>query len=136
MRPKKIFPAIWTKFCTSNKENKTLPSYDEASKTPQAPKELKRIASKIPQWKWSTLECREWLRAVHVVYFNFGLDEAAAGANKFEGCGSSLYMKSIIGWLNLFGERGAGIYGILLALRHKRGAVPSIINLSSNVLPL
>ena len=111
-------------------ENKSLPSYTEASKTPSVPKEIRKMASKTPQWKWSTHECHEWLRAVYVVYFNYSLDEADAAAKKFEGFGPNLYLLTPQGWITLLGDKGAGLRAMLIGLRHKRGAVPSQVKLN------
>jgi hypothetical protein len=121
----RILQELRKKFCPSSTDNPAPPSYHEASKTnPPSPENLKRIASKVPQWKWSTKECRDWLRAVCVVYFNFSLQEAEASAMKFEGFGATLYMKSVDSCVRLLGENGRGLYGVLFGLRGKRGAVP------------
>ena len=130
MQPLRILQELRKKFCPSSTENPAPPSYHEASKTnPPSPENLKRIASKVPQWKWSTKECRDWLRAVCVVYFNFSLQEAEASAMKFEGFGATLYMKIRDSWMGLLGENGRGLYGLLFGLRRKRGAVPKSMKL-------
>ncbi|KAE9366696.1 hypothetical protein N431DRAFT_77781 [Stipitochalara longipes BDJ] len=129
MHPAKLFSILRTKIRTSSQENNTLPSYDEASKTQQASKDFKRMASKAPQWRWSTNESREWLKAVCVVYFNFSLEEAEATAKKFEGFGATIYLKSIDSWIMLLGENGRGLYGMLVGLRRERGAVPRTVEI-------
>jgi hypothetical protein len=122
MQPLRILQELRKKFCPSSIDNLAPPSYREASKPhPPSPENLKRITSKVPRWTWSTKECRDWLRAVCVVYFNFSLQEAEASAMKFEGFGATLYMKSGDSWVRLLGENGRGLYGLLFGLRGKTG---------------
>ena len=125
----KFLRTLRTKFWKSSSEKKALPCYEEISKRDPAPENFKRIASKVPQWKWSTNECRRWLRAACVVYFNFSLEEAEASAEKFEGFGATLYLKTQASWIEILGENGRGLYGLIYSLRRKRGAVPKNIKL-------
>jgi hypothetical protein len=85
-------------------------------------------ASDIPQWKWSTEQCRQWLTAFLIERFSCSPADAAQTAEKFDGFGPNIYLTREQGWKNLIGVvQGAGIYVWLLAVRHKAGAVPKTI---------
>jgi hypothetical protein len=121
-----FFQKLRKKSSLSNQEENTLPPYNKVSKTePASAKEFERIASQAPQWAWSTNECRRWLKAVCVVYFNCTLEKAEATALKFERFGPTLYMKTKESWVGLLGENGRGLYGLILSRKWKKGAVPS-----------
>jgi hypothetical protein len=91
----KLFQNLRERSQSSGLEGSNLPPYSEVSKTdPTSLERFKRIASQIPQWTWCTNECRTWLKAVCIVYFNFSPEKADATAQKFEGFGPTIYMKT------------------------------------------
>jgi hypothetical protein len=128
----KLFQNLRERSQSSGLEGSNLPPYSEVSKTdPTSLERFKRIASQIPQWTWCTNECRTWLKAVCIVYFNFSPEKADATAQKFEGFGPTIYMKTRESWIEFLGENGRGLSGLIFSLSRKRGAVPRRITLGN-----
>jgi len=83
-------------------------------------------ADDIPNWRWSTHECRAWIKDVCAIYL--GMTDAAgeAVAQHFDGFGPTLYMKHKEWWTRNLGEDcGSAVYiWILLARTEFKSYVP------------
>lgn len=87
-----------------------------------------KLASDIPQWRWSNIECRAWLIAVCTTYLSWSMDDALAAAQKFNGFGPDIYLMRIANWEELLGVGNArGVYTLLLQVRDS--AVPENIQM-------
>lgn len=52
-------------------------------------------------------------------------------ANRFHGSGPNMYMYQQQDWVDVLGrEAGMGVYGMLIAVRCKRGVVPKGVTIS------
>src|SRR4051794_30025803 len=72
-------------------------------------------ATDIPQWRWSQVQCREWLAKVLGTYLNFTKREAEAKAQEFVGFGPVLFMMNREAWWEwLGGQVGEGVYALVL----------------------
>ncbi|KAE9375208.1 hypothetical protein N431DRAFT_453874 [Stipitochalara longipes BDJ] len=116
---------------TSHNNDTAPPPYGfdsgPSKKPPKQTKEMKHfknLASQAPQWLWSTYECRQWLKAVCIVYFNLTLKEAEVAAAKFDGYGPTLFMKKEAKWTYMLGQNGRGLYAMILGYRWAKGAFP------------
>jgi hypothetical protein len=86
-------------------------------------------ASDVPQWRWSNLQCRQWLIAVFTTYLNYSEADALAAAKRFDGFGANMYGTTFDGWQKIFGSSaGAGIFNLIFAARREEGAVPKSVN--------
>lgn len=89
------------------------------------------LATDVPQWLWSNLQCRQWLLAVLVTYMNIEPTAAATSADRFEGYGPNIYIRDLQAWNDLLGDHnGAGIYMMLLSVRHHKGAIPRKVTIT------
>ncbi|KAH7333197.1 hypothetical protein BKA65DRAFT_507370 [Rhexocercosporidium sp. MPI-PUGE-AT-0058] len=83
------------------------------------------LATDIPQWCWSILQCREWIAAVLMHYMNYGRPVAVSMAGRFEGYGPNIYLRDRQEWIKILGEHnGRGVYEMILSVRRSKGAVP------------
>ena len=82
----------------------------------------------VPQWTWSTFECREWIMAVAIHTMNILPQKAEAKAMMFDGLGTTIYSTRLEVWRKIFGNvRGDGIYLMVLAMQNEDGALPESI---------
>ncbi|CZT01969.1 uncharacterized protein RCO7_05448 [Rhynchosporium graminicola] len=83
------------------------------------------VATDVPQWNWSTTECKEWLVAVLMDLMDWDALAAARQADHLHGHGPNLYLRTSESWIALLGvDNGKGIYAMLVGCRRRKGAVP------------
>ncbi|KAH9208197.1 hypothetical protein DL95DRAFT_415023 [Leptodontidium sp. 2 PMI_412] len=104
--------------------NQEPPQYSEFSR-------LGIKAGDVPQWLWSTAQCRAWLTTVGVTLFNMSIDQAERRANIFEGSDAFIYTLKIDAWEGVWGNvwNGTSVYNMLRANMYQEGAVPSRVYL-------
>lgn len=88
----------------------------------------------VPQWRWSTNQCREWLSSVYTGVFNLPREEAMLLANKFEGSGPVMYITSREEWMEILGyQRGRSLYALLVTVNNEPDSMPGGITIDSEV---
>jgi hypothetical protein len=81
-------------------------------------------AKDAPQWAWANSQCRAWLAAVFVAYYELTPEEPRAKARKFEGHRATIYIIHRINWEDMFGVQvGKTLYAMAFE-RIRKGGVP------------
>jgi len=84
----------------------------------------------IPQWEWTNIQCRSFIKNVCQKLLNLSLEDSELFALKFEGFGTTLYMHPPDWWIRHLGPvNGTSVYVYLVGMRDLRGAVPWGVNL-------
>ncbi|CZR53344.1 uncharacterized protein PAC_03222 [Phialocephala subalpina] len=117
-----------------DKKEKADISEETASPPPAPPQRNFAIThTDVPQWRWSTNQCRKWLESVYTEIFNLPGEEALFLAIKFEGSGPMIYITSREEWVELLGyQRGRSLYALLVTVKNEPGAMPSSITVDSD----
>lgn len=86
---------------------------------------FKRKKHPVPQWNWTTTQCREWLITICVEFFEMELGESQDLARNFDGYGPTIFVMTRQDWEHLLGRaRGLGVHAMVSSSWHAKGAAP------------
>ncbi|EPE25745.1 hypothetical protein GLAREA_01657 [Glarea lozoyensis ATCC 20868] len=102
------------------------PSISPLQSTPLFPLTPSITPQSIPQWLWTTHDCKTYLYQIFHTLLNNSPEVAYGKADRFEGFGPNMFSTTYAGWKSLYGAwEGDGIYSFIFVSRNMRGALPS-----------
>ena len=99
---------------------------NKITKSKSVASQAEKTATQDPQWKWTNMQCREWIAAVVIWYCGYDEEKAWRIANKFEGFGPTLFLHQVKWWKSAIGnsEAANAICALIYEAKGKRGGLP------------